>query len=116
MPIPREACQTGGTISLARAHQDDGVLGALLRATERRGSLLDTSRAVAWFFRILRRKVADHHAMRATRERKLGELAATIDHATPEEIVSRACALGFSSVSPRATRTSCGASTSTISR
>jgi RNA polymerase sigma-70 factor (ECF subfamily) len=43
------------------ADAEDVVQGALLRAAERAAQLEDATRARAWFYRILRRAIADHH-------------------------------------------------------
>jgi RNA polymerase sigma-70 factor (ECF subfamily) len=43
------------------ADAEDIVQRALLRAAERAGSLLDPARSLAWFYRILRNAIADHH-------------------------------------------------------
>jgi RNA polymerase sigma-70 factor (ECF subfamily) len=46
------------------ADAEDVVQLALLRASTRIGSLCDPSRARAWFYRILRRTIVDHHRSR----------------------------------------------------
>jgi RNA polymerase sigma-70 factor (ECF subfamily) len=48
----------------SEADADDVVQRALLRATEKADTLADPSRALAWFYRILRRALADHHRTR----------------------------------------------------
>jgi RNA polymerase sigma-70 factor (ECF subfamily) len=48
----------------SEADADDIVQRALARASERAGALDDPSRARAWFYRILRRAIADHHRER----------------------------------------------------
>jgi RNA polymerase sigma-70 factor (ECF subfamily) len=50
------------------ADADDVVQRALLRASEHAQSVEDRSRALAWFYRILRRTLVDHHRAR-TRDR-----------------------------------------------
>jgi RNA polymerase sigma-70 factor (ECF subfamily) len=46
------------------ADAEDVVQRAMLRAAERAAALADPSRARAWFYRILRRAIADHHRSR----------------------------------------------------
>jgi RNA polymerase sigma-70 factor (ECF subfamily) len=46
------------------ADADDIVQNALLRASQRSGSLQSSAQALAWFYRILRNAVADHHRAR----------------------------------------------------
>jgi RNA polymerase sigma factor (sigma-70 family) len=43
------------------ADAEDVVQRAMMRAAERAGSLADPARARAWFYRILRRTIVDHH-------------------------------------------------------
>jgi len=43
------------------ADAEDVVQRALIRATERASQIADPSRARAWFYRILRRAIVDHH-------------------------------------------------------
>lgn len=77
------------------ADAEDLVQQAFARAAEKVGELRDPDAAVAWFYRVLRRLIADHAARRALGARKLGEIAATLDESTPEEAASCACALGL---------------------
>jgi RNA polymerase sigma-70 factor (ECF subfamily) len=46
------------------ADAEDVVQRAMLRASERAAQAGDASRARAWFYRILRRTIADHHRAR----------------------------------------------------
>jgi RNA polymerase sigma-70 factor (ECF subfamily) len=46
------------------ADADDVVQRALIRAAERADQLADARRARAWFYRILRRAIVDHHRSR----------------------------------------------------
>jgi RNA polymerase sigma factor (sigma-70 family) len=46
------------------ADAEDVVQRALMRASERAASLEDPTRARAWFYRILRHAIADHHRAR----------------------------------------------------
>lgn len=62
--------ERAGFVRLARkrvasdADADDIVQHSLMRAAERAGSLEDEARARAWFYRILRNAIADHHRSR----------------------------------------------------
>jgi RNA polymerase sigma factor (sigma-70 family) len=76
------------------ADAEDLLQQALMRATERASDLRDPERARAWFFQILRRTLADHHAQWAGRESKLELLAADIEEGTPEEVATCGCSLG----------------------
>ena len=77
------------------ADAEDLVQQAFARAAEKLGDLREPAAARAWFFRVLRRLVIDQYARRATRERKLAELAPSIETATSEEAAACACALGL---------------------
>lgn len=77
------------------ADAEDIVQQGFARAAEKVVELRDGRRVEPWFYRILRRLIADGHARRALRARKLDELAATMQEATPEETASCACALGL---------------------
>lgn len=76
------------------ADAEDVFQQALLRAAEHASSVRDPSRARAWFFRIVRRVLADHHARWAVREAKLATLAVDLEEQTPEEVAVCACSLG----------------------
>ncbi len=81
----------------SRADAEDVLQQALVRATARAGDLRDRSRLRAWFFQILRRTIADHHAERALREAKLETLAADVEEveeAGLDEGRVCACSLG----------------------
>jgi RNA polymerase sigma factor (sigma-70 family) len=56
------------------ADADDIVQRALIRASERAGTVADPARARAWFYRILRHALVDHH-----RERRSDPLRHRID-------------------------------------
>ena len=77
------------------ADAEDIVQQGFARAAEKVAELRDGRRIEPWFYRILRRLIADGHARRALGARKLDELAATLQGATPEETASCACALGL---------------------
>lgn len=76
------------------ADAEDIFQQALVRATEHASALRDRSRTRPWFFRILRRTLADHHARWALREAKLATLAADLDEAAPEDVAVCGCSLG----------------------
>ena len=76
------------------ADAEDLLQQAMVKATEHVADLRDPEQVRAWFYRILRRVVADHHARWALRESKLAVLAADIDEATEEEVATCACSLG----------------------
>ena len=77
------------------ADAEDLVQQALVRATERISTLKASDRVEAWFYRILRNTIADHHAAWALREKKLHELAKDAESGTPEEVAACACSLGL---------------------
>lgn len=79
----------------APADAEDLLQQSLLRAGDRLHTLRDPSRLRAWFYRLLRRAIADHHARRARDEQRLGELANSVETQTPEESASCACSLGL---------------------
>ncbi len=76
------------------ADAEDILQQALVKATEHADDVRDPERRRAWFFQILRRTLADHHAQWAMRESKLATLAADMEEATPEEVAVCACSLG----------------------
>ncbi|MBX3206259.1 MAG: sigma-70 family RNA polymerase sigma factor [Labilithrix sp.] len=76
------------------ADAEDILQQALVKAAERASDLRDPERVRAWFFQILRRTLADHHARWAVREAKLDQLSAELADATPEEVATCACSLG----------------------
>jgi RNA polymerase sigma-70 factor (ECF subfamily) len=76
------------------ADAEDILQQAFVKAAEHERDVRDLGRARAWFFQILRRTLADHHAQWALREAKLHTLAADMEEATPEEVASCACSLG----------------------
>lgn len=77
------------------ADAEDLVQQAMVRAAERVHTLVSPEKRQAWFYRILRNTLADHHAQWALREKKLHELALEAAEATPEEVASCACSLGL---------------------
>lgn len=76
------------------ADAEDIFQQALIRAAAHASSLRDPSRTRAWFFQIVRRALADHHARWAVREAKLAALAADLEEQTPEEVAVCGCSLG----------------------
>lgn len=76
------------------ADAEDILQQALVKATEHAQDVRDGQRLRSWFFQILRRTLADHHAQRAVRESKLAALAAEMDTSTPRELATCACSLG----------------------
>lgn len=77
------------------ADADDLLQQALLRAAERIGSLRQGERLDAWFFRILRNALVDHHAQRASQASRLTLLPEDVADASPREVAGCACALGM---------------------
>lgn len=77
------------------ADAEDLLQQALLRATERLDGLRESDRLDAWFYRVLRNTIADHMAARATREKKLAELAREATESAPEDAAVCACSLGL---------------------
>ena len=69
------------------AEAEDVVQRAMLRATSRASTLEDPARARAWFYRILRHAIVDHHRAR-------GPALEPLDHepAAPGEDAHEACA------------------------
>ena len=76
------------------ADAEDIFQQALVRAAEHADEVREPDRVRAWFFRILRRALADHHAQWALREAKLATLASDLDEASPEDVAICACSLG----------------------
>jgi RNA polymerase sigma-70 factor (ECF subfamily) len=62
-----------------RAIAEDILQEAFVRGLDRLGTLENEESATAWFYRILRNAVIDHHRRRATVDRKLEEFAAELD-------------------------------------
>lgn len=76
------------------ADAEDILQQALLKATSSIDTVRDGERLEAWFYRILRNTVADHHAEWARRETRLEVLAREASEAPPEEAAVCACSLG----------------------
>jgi RNA polymerase sigma-70 factor (ECF subfamily) len=77
----------------SEAEAEDILQQALVKATEHEGDVRDPERMRGWFFQILRRTLADHHAQWALRESKLEALAPDLEQATPERAATCACSL-----------------------
>jgi RNA polymerase sigma-70 factor (ECF subfamily) len=77
----------------SHADAEDVVQRALLRAAERSSSVLDPTRARAWFYRILRRTIADHHERRRPSELEISAVEDALPAAAPEHRTPCACAL-----------------------
>jgi DNA-directed RNA polymerase specialized sigma24 family protein len=75
------------------ADAEDVVQRAMMRAAERSASLADPARVRAWFYRILRRTIVDHHRS-ASRNRSLEpvEIGEICDSCEPTASVACGCA------------------------
>jgi RNA polymerase sigma-70 factor (ECF subfamily) len=74
---------------------EDVYQQSLLKAIERAGAVRDPAQATAWFWRVVRNAVADHHAARVSRDARHAALGAS-EEATPDEAAAAcACALGL---------------------
>lgn len=63
---------------------DDLLQTSLLRALQRGGGLRRGERAVAWFYRILRRAVADHFRARSAQQKRLTRLERELVATNPD--------------------------------
>ena len=79
----------------SEAEADDLLQQALLRAAERVGQLREPDKAEAWFYRVLRRAIADFHARCAREVKQVEQLAEEVTAQEPEEVAACACALGL---------------------
>ncbi|MCW5832582.1 MAG: sigma-70 family RNA polymerase sigma factor [Labilithrix sp.] len=77
------------------ADAEDLLQQALVRAAEKLDGLRANDRVEAWFYRVLRNTIADHHAAWAIREAKLELLAREASEAPPEEAAVCACSMGM---------------------
>jgi RNA polymerase sigma factor (sigma-70 family) len=74
-----------------RALAEDILQEAFVRGIDRLGELEQNESATAWFYRILRNSVIDHHRRRASADRKLEAFAKELDqHVQPQEDVKGA--------------------------
>lgn len=77
------------------ADAEDLLQHALLQASEKIDTLRDPAAVEAWFYRILRRTIADHHARWALQQKRLDLLKIDAEEGTPEEVATCACSLGL---------------------
>ncbi|HEV7920571.1 MAG TPA: sigma-70 family RNA polymerase sigma factor [Thermoanaerobaculia bacterium] len=77
-----------------RALAEDILQDAFVKTMERGGELRDDEAAVAWFYRLLRNAVIDHHRRRSVRTRALDALAREMEGAAepPPEVRGAICA------------------------
>lgn len=75
------------------ADAEDLLQQGLLQATRKLDQLQEPGSLVPWFYRVLRRLLADHHAQWASREGKLHLLE--VEQADDEEVAICGCALGL---------------------
>lgn len=76
------------------ADAEDILQQALVKATAHAEEVRDSGSTRAWFFRILRRTLADHFERWSADEAKVAALAAEIETSTPERLVTCACSIG----------------------
>jgi DNA-directed RNA polymerase specialized sigma24 family protein len=74
---------------------EDLLQQALLKATEKAQTLRDEERAAAWFYRVLRRTLADHRARAAQASDQLELLRVSVESGPPEEVAICGCSLGL---------------------
>lgn len=76
-----------------RAQAEDILQEAFVRGLGKLGTLKKEESATAWFYRILRNAVIDHHRHRATASRRLEAFAAELEsHLEPEgELMGVVC-------------------------
>lgn len=77
-----------------RALAEDILQDAFVRTLEKGGDLRDEGSAVAWFYRLLRNAVVDHHRRAGSRARSLAALAREMADAAepPPELRGELCA------------------------
>lgn len=73
---------------------EDLLQQALLRASTRLDTVRDGERVEAWFYRVLRNAIADHHADAARREARLADLARDTSVEPSVEASVCRCSLG----------------------
>ena len=76
------------------ADAEDLLQSALVRSAEKLGTLRQGERLDAWFYRILRNTIADHHAEWARREARIDLIARDASELPPDEAAVCACSLG----------------------
>jgi RNA polymerase sigma-70 factor (ECF subfamily) len=83
-----------------RAEAEDILQDAFVRGIERAETIENEESSVAWFYRMLRNAVIDHHRRKGSSERALAELARELDASIPasetRDVVC-ACVLDLSS-------------------
>jgi RNA polymerase sigma-70 factor (ECF subfamily) len=77
------------------ADAEDLLQQGLVRAAEKIHTVRDPAQVDAWFYRLLRRLVADAHEKEAVRSARLDLLRADLDEASPEEVATCGCSLGL---------------------
>jgi RNA polymerase sigma factor (sigma-70 family) len=77
-----------------RATAEDILQDAFVRSVEHGGELREDESAVAWFYRVLRNAIVDHHRRGGASERSLAALARELEDASepPRDLVEAACA------------------------
>ena len=78
-----------------RADADDLLQQGFERAALKLNTLRDPDKVVPWFYRVLRRLIAEHHATWAQQQKRLDTLTAELAPSEPEEVASCGCALGL---------------------
>lgn len=68
---------------------------SLLRTLEQAGTIRNLSHVRAWFWRVVRNAVADHHAARVARDARYAAFAASDETTSHEARAACACALGL---------------------
>ncbi len=74
---------------------EDVLQKALLRAIEKAATLREVESVVPWFYRVLRRALADAYAQRAADERRLSGLDEAWDEAESEAVELCKCTVGL---------------------
>lgn len=74
---------------------EDVLQKALLRAVEKAATLREAESVVPWFYRVLRRALADAYARRADDERRLSGLDEAWDEMAPEAVELCKCTVGL---------------------
>lgn len=84
----------------SEADAEDLVQQALLTAGAQVDRVRDEARLEAWFYRVLRNAIADHHVALARREARVEELAHEASSAPPIEAAVCGCSLGVLATLP----------------
>ncbi|HEY0137429.1 MAG TPA: RNA polymerase sigma factor [Nannocystis sp.] len=71
----------------SRALAEDILQDAFIRGIGKLQSLREDESAVAWFYRVLRNAVIDHHRRHEVADRRLAALAAELDTSEPDDEV-----------------------------